>query len=89
MKKIVICDTSSLVKLYKSGILNLLTQLFEKIVIPQAVQDECRDTEIIKFIKTSFVEIRPVTTILFESLGLGEREAVSLAVELNIKTIII
>ncbi len=89
MNPIVVCDTSSLVKLQKSGILHSLPQIFEKLIIPQGVKDECRDKEIIKFLETSFVKVESVHSTLFQSLGSGEREAISLAVELNIKTVII
>ena len=63
--------------------------MFDKIIIPQAVKDECKDFVVLRFIRSSFVQVKPVSLLLFDSLGKGEREAVSLAVEEGIKTIIL
>ncbi|MCP4113737.1 MAG: hypothetical protein GY749_50785 [Desulfobacteraceae bacterium] len=80
-----ICDTSSLIKLDKGGVLELLGKLFEKIYIPQGVMEEYRDETLIR---KPFFEICMVQNILPVGMGKGERECISLAVELNIETFI-
>ncbi|MBF0475488.1 MAG: DUF3368 domain-containing protein [Deltaproteobacteria bacterium] len=75
----------------KSNSLNCLTQLFDTIHIPLAVQDECLDPISSKIIKGPPFEVHKIKTVLNlgARLGLGETEAISLALELNIKTIVI
>ena len=84
MKKAV-CDTSTLIRLYKGKALHCLSELFDKIYIPDAVKNECRDKTIREAISTPPFEIRQVETVLPIGLGLGEREAISLAVETGTK----
>ncbi len=80
---VIVCDTSSLIRLYKGGVLDLLEKLFEKIYIPLAVKAECQTPTIQVWINNQYCETLSVQRCLFESLGLGEREAISLAVELS------
>ena len=80
MKKAV-CDTSTLIRLYKGKALHCLTELFDKIYIPEAVKNECRDKTVREVISIPPFEIRKVETILRIGMGMGEREAISLAVE--------
>ncbi|MBF0475358.1 MAG: hypothetical protein HQK59_05890 [Deltaproteobacteria bacterium] len=87
--EISVCDTSVLIRLRKGNVLHHLLTLFDKLYIPLAVKDECRDEIVSKIIQSSSFEIRRVNQVLGIDLGLGETEAISLAVELNIKTILI
>ncbi len=84
----VVCDTSSLITFHKGNVLFCLERLFDKIIVPHAVSQESLDPEVSEFLKKPCCEIREVNQTLFSSLGEGEREAVSLAAELGIKTII-
>ncbi len=83
-----ICDTSTLIRLFKGNALHCLSGLFKIIYIPEAVKNECRDRDVQEAISKPPYEIRTVKNILPIGLGAGEREAISLAVESKIKTII-
>ncbi len=84
---IIICDTCSLVKLHKGGVLDLLGQVYDKVYIPEAVEKEC--TGMTKeILQKPFFKVVKVNHILSVGMGLGEREAISLGVELNIKKIL-
>ena len=48
---IVVCDTSTLIKLYKAGVLDLLFKLFNRVYLPVGVQEECLDESIKQAIK--------------------------------------
>ncbi|MBF0508552.1 MAG: hypothetical protein HQK57_06445 [Deltaproteobacteria bacterium] len=88
MKKAV-CDTSALIRLKRGKALNCLTQLFDKLYIPMAVKDECLDVTLSKIILNPPFQIHDVHQVLDLEIDLGELEAVSLAIELNIKHVII
>jgi uncharacterized protein len=85
---IVICDTCSLIKLQKGGIIDCLSYFFESVYIPQAVEQECFKGEAKKAIQKSFIKVVSVKHTLPLGMGKGEREAISLAVELGINDII-
>ena len=87
MKKAVF-DTSSLIRLRKAQVLEYLAAIFDKAYLPQAVKEECTDLETLHALKTPLFEVRQVHHVLPLGMGVGEREAISLAVELNVKTII-
>jgi len=86
----VICNTSPIQYLYQSGHLSLLKDIYQKIVIPEAVLKEIEDGRRLNFslpdLQTiSWIEIRAIKAhrmlSLITSLGLGEREVLSLGVE--------
>ncbi|CAN2042096.1 putative DUF3368 domain-containing protein [Candidatus Magnetomoraceae bacterium gMMP-15] len=83
-----VCDTSTLIKLIKGEALDCLEKLFFKVYIPQGVKEECLDTALARAIEKSFFEIHQVNHILSIGMGKGEREAISLAKEQQIETII-
>ncbi len=85
---IAICDTSTLIRLQKGEVLECLGQLFDKIYLPEAVVIECEDEFTAKGLKLPFFKILPVKNILPVGMGPGERAVISLAIELNIKTVI-
>lgn len=85
--KIAICDTCTLIKLRKGNALNCLHSLFDKILVPKAVKNECRDPEVLNAIQTAPFEIKTVKNVLPLGMGSGEREAISLAVETNVEII--
>lgn len=84
-----VCDTSALVKLRKGGAIDCLGQLFDKVYIPPAVRDECTDERTLKALEKPFFEVREATHVLSLGMGRGEREAISLAKELDLETLII
>lgn len=85
----VVCDTSSLIKLRKGGVLNCLGQLFDSVVIPLAVEDECRDPETKASLNKQFFEVATVSHMIpMTGIQRGELEAISLAVERGISVFI-
>ncbi len=84
-----ICDTSTLIKLHKGDILDCLGKLFERVYLPKEVKEECQDPELSKAIQTPFFEVKTVNNILAIGMGKGEREVISLALELNLKNVLI
>lgn len=94
---IVISDTTALIILAKSDKLELISNLFEKVFIPQAVKDELDFKDDIvkyrvdKFDKISLKEltnIQSLNRIKKLNIDKGEAEAISLAIELDLKLII-
>ncbi len=85
--KAAIFDTCTLIRLFKGNALSCLPGLFKKIYIPEAVKNECRDKAVREAISKSPFEIRKVKTVLPLGLGVGEREAISLAIETRTQTI--
>ena len=90
MKKIIISDTTALIILSKTNHLELLTNLIDKVYIPNAVMEEISyKNDKVKYLieNSSFIEVKKVTnqTILKEvqsnNLDKGEIEAISLALE--------
>ena len=90
MKKIIISDTTALIILSKTNHLELLTNLIDKIYIPNAVMEEIsyKNDKVKYLIKnSSFIEVKKITNqdILKEvesnNLDRGETEAISLALE--------
>ncbi len=85
-----ICDTSSLIKLRKGNVLDCLGLLFDIILIPPAVDSECKDPDTASAIAKEFFEVHRVRRLLpIGGIGQGELEAISLAVELGLPTLII
>ncbi len=92
-----ISDTTALIILAKSDTLSLLSNLFEEIYIPQAVYDELifKD-DIVRFRVEKFdkISLKKVSDFEFlkrikkSNIDDGEAEAISLALELNLKLII-
>jgi len=97
MNNIVISDTTALIILAKSDAFSLLSNLFQKVYIPQAVYDELMfKDDIVNYRIKEFdkIEVKPVndmTTlerIKTLKIDKGEVEAISLALELNLMLII-
>ena len=78
----------TLIKLNKAGVLDLLFKLFNRVYLPVGVQEECLDESIKQAIKAPFFEVRKVKNILLLGMGKGEREAISLAIELKAETLL-
>lgn len=94
---IIISDTTALITFAKSDILVLLDNLFESIYIPKAVHNELiiKDDivafRIDKFHKIQLKEVSDfgiLKNIEKFKIDKGEREAISLALELDLKLII-
>jgi len=86
--EISVCDTSTLIKLNKMNALDLLGKLFDKVYLPVGVQEECLDESLKQAIKASFFEVKKVKNILLLGMGKGEREVISLAIELKLQDVI-
>lgn len=94
---IVISDTTALIILAKSDALFLLSNLFQKIYIPQAVYDELmfkddivkyrinKSDEIIVKLVSDLVTLERIKRLKIDK---GEVEAISLAIELDLMLII-
>ena len=95
---VVISDTSCISNLYQIGQLQLLTQLFQKIIIPQNVLKELNDfhlndliPELEKFqiIPQDVIDKSLVESIISKGIHLGEAEAIALSIELHADILLI
>jgi predicted nucleic acid-binding protein len=95
---IVICDTSPICYLILIEQIEILQQLFNQITIPAAVQNELLAEQTSVPIQSwaaeppAWVNIQPVPQLLNNlptNLGMGEREAISLAVSLQASLLIL
>ena len=81
---IVVCDTTAITTLLKTGDEDLLAKLFGTVIVPPAVWDELRifHSHLPDFIVVRSLSdaIRPANT---ERLGRGETEAMQLARQIN------
>ena len=93
---IIVSDTSPINYLVLIREIELLPKLFGKVVIPQAVLDELQQTGTPEVVK-DWIDLRPQWLEIQNAkaidqtitLGAGEREAISLAVELNADLVLI
>lgn len=95
---IVISDTSPINYLILIGEIEILEKLFMRIVVPQAVFRELQHTKTPQPVKDwianapSWLEVKQADASLFrpsKRLGDGEREAISLAIELKADAVLI
>ena len=96
---IIVTDSSPLISFALIKRLDLLPKVFKEIYIPKAVYDEIiiwnrpYSTLLKKFAvkenKIKYVKNKPAVNLLRKDLDLGEAEAIALALELNIKNILI
>jgi predicted nucleic acid-binding protein len=95
---IVVADTSPLNYLVLIDEIDLLSVLFERVLIPQGVFDELRNprtpSKVSQWLDQppAWLEVRSVTTIASPALmklGPGEREAIQLALEMGATTVLI
>jgi predicted nucleic acid-binding protein len=95
---IVVSDTSPIRALAQLDELGLLAQLFQKVLIPPAVADELRrprrnlswiDPTLIPGVAVTEVKDRAAIERLREWLDPGEAEAIALAVEWQVRTLLI
>lgn len=95
----VICNTSPLILLAKIRRLDLLTQLYEEVIIPALVLDEVavkpgNEVEQIQArVRSQKFQLRKATKRTLErlpgDLGFGEREAIALALETTADLVIL
>jgi len=94
---IVISDSTALILFAKSDILHFLSNLFEKIYIPEAVHDELSfKDDVVKYRIDKFEKIlvKPVSDLVLLkkvtklNIDKGEIEAITLALELDLLLII-
>ncbi|MGL5078707.1 MAG: DUF3368 domain-containing protein, partial [Waterburya sp.] len=96
---IIVSDTSPINNLAAINQLHLLHQLYEKVLIPEAVYQELTDpnfpvagaTEVQTFdwIQTLAVKDRTLVEALNNELDIGEAEAIALAVEMKADQVLI
>ena len=77
---IIICDTSSLSKLFITETLGSLPDIFKTVVIPKAVYQECMP-ELRSEIDRFGFSVASSNTTVFVQFGEGEREALNLALD--------
>ncbi len=95
----VVSDSTILIYLTKINSINLLKNLFDKIIIPEEIYKEIiegkkygknEDLIIEKLIEERFIIIKkPKSTIEIENLDKGEKACIEICKELNISTILI
>lgn len=90
--KLIISDSTTIITLLNIDRLDILTNIFSFIYIPQKVYDEIVINEQISLDETFFVvkEIadKKLYELLFKSLDAGESEAITLAKEMKLSLII-
>ena len=87
----IVSDSTTLIILFDLNRIELLSNLFPKIIIPSAVYDEIsvkRVIELPAFISVQKAQDTDVLKSLKQLLDLGESEAIALALELESKLII-
>ena len=57
----VVCDTSALIKLQKGEVIDCLGQLFDQILIPPVVQQECQDPQTKAALQKPFFKVYRVS----------------------------
>lgn len=94
----VVCDTSPLCYLILIDCVDVLPQLFNKIIIPAAVERELLAEGSYPIVQNwishppSWLEVQSVSILIPDlpsKLGIGEREAISLAVSLHASLIVL
>jgi len=84
MMDLAVCDTCTLIQLRKGEILYCLNQLFTEVYLAKAVVAECQDAETLEKInQLNGFKVQTARHLLPVKLGPGEREAISLALELG------
>jgi uncharacterized protein len=80
---IVVSDTSAITALIQVGRVDLLSKLYQTVLIPQAVADELRraHTSLPEFVQIQRVSNRSTVTRLLVELDAGEAEAITLMLE--------
>lgn len=86
----IVCNASPIIGLNQIGHLNILRDLFGAIVVPSAVAREVNPSVMMP----EWVEERPLTqtlgiAVLMASLGAGESETISLALEIGARLVIL
>jgi predicted nucleic acid-binding protein len=84
----IVVDTSCLITLSKIGKVELLNEVFPELVVPGAVEEEF-GYELPKFLRVVAVKDKDFLEFGTSSLGPGESEVLTLAVELNADGVII
>jgi len=90
----IVVNSSVIIALAKVGLLNILSELYKEVIVPKAVYDEVvirgqgksGSQELERLIRLGQVKLFPpkdsgVIEMLHEFLGLGESEAIALALE--------
>jgi len=92
---VIVSNASPLIVLLKINKLSILKELFEKIIIPEAVYKEitAKEPDKLIFDKTGWIKTRSVTniemtTLLEKLVNTGEAEAIVLAKELKVTLLI-
>lgn len=84
----VVADTCSLIRAVKGEYTDVLTRVFERIVIPEQVAAECRSEGLLALVAHPCFVRHVVETLLPLALDKGEQAVLSAAVELNIPLVL-
>lgn len=84
----IVVDTSCLITLSKIGKVELLKEIFPEIFVPGAVEEEF-GYELPEFLRVVAIKDKDLLEFSTSSLGPGESEVLTLAVELNADGVII
>jgi len=88
----IISDSTTVITLLNINKLDILTNLFDKVYLPQRVYQEIVIDEKIEldndFFITKEIKDRELYSILLKTLDSGEAEAIILAIEMNLSLII-
>lgn len=79
----VVADTSPLVAQHQISLLSILPALFGGVLIPEAVAQEALSVRLEPWIQVKPLEGPIPTRIRQANIGLGEAEAISLAMEIG------
>lgn len=85
----VVADTSPLVALHQISLLNVLPTLFSVVLIPEAVAQEALSVRLEPWIQVKPLEGPIPTRVRQANIGLGETEAISLAMEIGAARLIV
>jgi len=95
--KLIISDTTALIILAKINHLDLLTNIIDKVYVPKAVMREIQyKNDMVKVLieSSDFIEVQEINNqeilsdIQATNLDLGETEAITLALEMDLRLII-
>ena len=85
----VVADTSPLVALHQISLLHILPTLLGRVLIPEAVFKEALSVKLEPWIEVKPLQGPIAGTIRSANIGLGETEAISLAVEIGATRLIV
>ena len=83
----IVCDTSSLIRLFKISALGLARLDFDEVYIPTAVYAECPPQLQVQLDQLDFKKLDPATSAI-DKYGKGEQAMLNLALERHIENVL-